>query len=713
MAYFIQETTGEIFEADESASADLDRQGLRPALPQDIERHNAEVRSGGALNATATAGEEAVRKVASGVAGLARGIEQAATSSEALHQLEAETGAEVDPTSIGRPTQVLGSNIAPPVFTPEALERREVNPTAAALGGSYPAVVAGAALPLTGPVGLAAALGLDVADAAAQEALDAELKGEDINGNTILRNAALSGLFSGAAAAVPTAARALMRGGQNTVERIATAAASRLERFGADEIAKKAAKTIEAADGALGSVRLPKVANNPNAQRKAIEQLQELFSKSDPELAGTMEGFARKSGQARFKALSAIRENLDGEAAQAVDQVLARPELWGQRVLDHVADVRAARAALPTQEAGRDAWLNYASALRRFPELQKQADRLAELADTSGLEALKQSDVLEKAAEFVSEKVAGKAVRAGLGAAGLAGGGPLGGLAAYAVGAPLEAAAGRALKPAVKSGLVSAAKELKELAAADRQLTARMLVNPQQAQGYARVFGDVGGALERFRGEHKTDLQAFTQHREAVMGFQRNPAQLLDLLVEEFGDVGGSLGRQMNEQALKIAGYLQRHLPPARGVSVTRPNGSPPSALQVRQWALRFSAATDPTSVMADARAGRLRREQVETLKELWPEEYEGLRLAVVQELMNGRSTPVARQRLNLLFDFDGSIDAGLSSRIRKMVAEARAKNPQAQGGGGSKMTAKRPPSNQGNLPAGSAALQLGQALDR
>jgi hypothetical protein len=694
---------GQVYDVDDSQAEDAAiANRLVPATPEQVaefdRKREAEKRSGGIVNQLATAGEEAVRKGAAGASLMSAGA--------------GEVDAMGNP--IGLVDRVPVANIAPAVFTPEALERREVNPTAAALGGSYPAVVAGATLPMTGPLGLAAALGLDVADAAAQEALDAELAGEEINGNTILRNAALSAVFSGAAAVVPPAARALLRGGQNTVDRVASAAASRLERFGAEEIAKKATKTVEAADEALSSVRLPKVANNPNAQRAAIEQVGEAFAKLDPDLADSLKSVAKRNGSSRFKALSEVRENLpEGEGADAIDALLARPELWGQKVLDHVADMRAARSMRPADGAGREAWLEYADALRRFPELEKQADRLRELADTSGLEALKQSAALESASEFLADKVAGKAVRAGLGAAGLAGGGPLGGLAAYAVGAPLEAAAGRALKPVVQRGLMASARKLKELAEADRRLTAQMLVNPKRAQGYARVFGDSGGALERFRGDNKTDLQAFTQHREAILGFQRSPGQLMDLLTEEFEGVDGALNRQMQGQALRVAAYLGKHLPPARGVSVTRPNGSPPNALQVRQWALRFSAATDPTSVMADARAGRLRREQVETLKELWPEEYDGLRLAVVQELMNGRSTPTARQRLNLLFGFDGSIDSALSSRIRKMVADARARNPQAQGGQQSRMTAQRPPSNQQNLPAGESALQLGASMGR
>lgn len=262
---------------------------------------------------------------------------------------------------------------------------------------------------------------------------------------------------------------------------------------------------------------------------------------------------------------------------------------------------------------------------------------------------------------------------------------------------------------------VRIASEVQKAAETDRKLTARMLVSPAAARRYARVVGTTASAVVRFQGEHDTPEQAFRAYRQMLDGFQREPAKLVEMLTEEFGPVEAmspKLQREMMVQAMKVHDYLQRHLPGQRNRSVVYPNGTPASRMEIRQFALRFTAATDPASVLEDAKAGRLQKVQLDTLQELWPREYDGLRAEVIAELGSGKATTRARTNISLLFGFGSGVDPALGPRTRAVVAAARAeqeaalaKAPTSPPGGATM------PSVQSAQPAGMAALNLGAQM--
>lgn len=262
---------------------------------------------------------------------------------------------------------------------------------------------------------------------------------------------------------------------------------------------------------------------------------------------------------------------------------------------------------------------------------------------------------------------------------------------------------------------VKLAETAQKAAESDRKLTARMLVSPAAARRYARVVGTAAAAVTRFQGEHDSPQQAFLAYRNMLDGFQREPGKLLEMLTEEFGGIEAmspKLQREMLQQAMRVHDYLQRHLPGQRNRSVVYPNGTPASRMEIRQFALRFTAATDPASVFEDAKAGRLQKVQLDTLQELWPREYDGLRAEVIAELGSGKATTRSRTHLSLLFGFGSGVDPALGPRTRAVVAAARAeqeaslaKAPSSPPGGASM------PSVQSAQPAGMAALNLGAQM--
>lgn len=684
MATFVDPKTGERYENDApDAAANAGRFGL--VRVEEFERSE---RSGGFASQLAAAGEEAIRRTAA-VAGVGK-------APEGLTELE--------------PGQV--ENPLTGVYGDAALERRAENPTAAAIGGHLPL------LPAYAAGGLGGAVLADWVSGAAEETVDAEIEARDISGSNVLRNGALNMIFSGGAFMVPPAARGLLTGGEDLVRRGARAVSGRVEAQGAKVIERRASEALEAGTKVLEKVKAPKVANNPRAQRDAIQSLVDSFEKADPLFARDLEPLLRTTPAKRFAGLRELQDAVTEPATrEALDNVLSRPELWGRKVIAFGEDLASAKALQPPAGATLESWRAYGDVLRRLgPKAEKVADTLEELATLRAVDAF-----ASDAAETVAKGAGGYAGRKAAGIAGGAAGGLLGGwpgaLVGHSLGDALEPVAKgvtEGAKPAILTGLVKAAEFLKAAGQADRRLTARLMVDPRQASRFLRVAGAPLSPFARFRGEHETLPQAFDASRAAVEKYSANPMTLITLLEEQMGDIDREaprLSRAIIEQATKVQRYLVQNLPRRRGVSVARPNGSPPTPLEMRSWILRFTAATDPESVMADARAGRLRREQVDTLKALWPREYDELRNAIVEEFGSGRSTPATRQRLSLLFELDGSIEPALGSRVRTFVAQARQRQQQAQ-------PAKAPSMNRSSLvsqnnlaPGGMQATQLGMNI--
>lgn len=700
----IDPTNQQVYSVDEEESDLAQRQnGLIPATPEQVREFELQQEHGGAIDQIKTGVEEAGRVVASGLAAGAR--------------LASSMGGEVDamgnPTALTEPVlDVKGAHLVPPLYDEEALNRREANPGAAALGAAAPAAAASLLAPGAGLPGLVATVGLDTALAAAQEAADAEVESRDIKGETILRNAVLNNLFSGAGIAAPAAARALVRGGENVAIRSARSAVNRMEKWGNEALSKKADQVVQDSLRNLDSLKAPKVANNPESQKMAVQSLLDSVPR-DTQLADELTTILNSTGQKKFLGLHELRAKLpanDDFLGSSIDQILTREDLWGRKILEFKDNLLTAQKMAPPAGSTADVLQSYADSIRKLG-LNRQADRLEEVASTRALDALLGSPGVQRGLDLASQKVAGKVASVGLGAAGLTHG-PLGGMLGYMVGESLEKPIGSVVRPALERGVVKVAEELKKLADMDRKITARLMVHPLEGQRYSRVYGDVPSVFERFQGDNKTLMQAHQASVESVQKFSENPQLLLDLVEEELGEVESPrLFNDMAAQAMRINSYLMNSMPPRRGMSVTRPQGLPPTRMEMRQWALKFSAATDPASVLSDARVGRLRREQVNTLKEVWPEEYTQLRNEVLAQIGPGVST-LTRQRLNLLFDFDGGIEPVLSSRVRQMVEAARMRNPdQGQPKANSNYAPKKPPSQMGNLPAGQAALQVGDQL--
>lgn len=272
-----------------------------------------------------------------------------------------------------------------------------------------------------------------------------------------------------------------------------------------------------------------------------------------------------------------------------------------------------------------------------------------------GLDEIKQSDF--------SRRILGEKTRDALRSLGA----PVAGVAAVAGATALGGTANAAENPdqAHAAYLAKAAQD-------DTVATARAMSDPAYAAEYARRTAGNPSTLEQFQGEHETIQQAFIEKRDAVQRMLRDPDAVIDALGNSLGGLAPGLRDDLGAHAMKVATYLQAELPPQRGVSVTRPNGLPPSSLEARTYALKYQTALDPSTAFDDAKRGTLRHEQVDTLKVVSPELYDGLRAETLNAMANGQSSIVQRQRADLLFDFGSALDPAFSPALSAAASQAR-----------------------------------------
>jgi hypothetical protein len=238
----------------------------------------------------------------------------------------------------------------------------------------------------------------------------------------------------------------------------------------------------------------------------------------------------------------------------------------------------------------------------------------------------------------------------------------------------------------------------------DTAATARALTDPEYAARYAKRSAGQPSTLDLFKGVYDDLAAAYQDHRARVEVMARDPEALIDSLAETFGDLPDGIRDEVGAKAFQVATYLQSQLPPVRGVSVTRPNGLPPSSLEMRSYGLKYMTATHPRTAFDDAKRGTLRHEQVDTLEACWPVLHEDLRTQTLLAMGNGKSTIQQRQRADLLFGFGSALDPAFSPRLS--AAARTAEQARDQGAPGSAPTTTKIP--QTTNPGGLNALSLG-----
>lgn len=270
------------------------------------------------------------------------------------------------------------------------------------------------------------------------------------------------------------------------------------------------------------------------------------------------------------------------------------------------------------------------------------------------------------------------------------------------------------VRQAREEALDATRQKLGYLAAQSRaqmELAARSLAQPRgvsiPVESVPGITSNAG--VTAFLGNFTSVRQAYEARRAVLERHERDPMALVDDLSEQYSELADNapdMHAQVTAQTFKVSQFIRSKLPPVTGVSMSRPEGSPPSQVAMRQFALFYSAATDPSSVVQDVQNNRVRREQIDTLKQLWPETYSRLASNVLEQIGKTRPTVQQRMRLDLLFDFGPALDKAFSPTIVASLDAYRAKQAEGAGGAPGAVPQRRSqPSIVGTSATGSLAV--------
>ena len=398
-----------------------------------------------------------------------------------------------------------------------------------------------------------------------------------------------------------------------------------------------------------------------------------------------------------------------GFAADALADVSSRRAKIAELFKDG-ADRTQFNAYLDSAEAA--AKTSVAKGLRKSVDAARAALATGDDASTSKL----LRDTFSEKAPDLAGRLAGKVVRGvikgGLGAVGLHGG-LAGGMAGMALGEAVAPFFEQAAARFTTEGVAPVLRKLSQSAQTQVATAGRALSNGALRSSMSTI-GSLGAptmsaGIAGFMGSHDSIRSAYNEKIGVLQDIKRDPS----LLVGELDDSIGALAATHPELHAEIVvkhfqalNYLQTKIPETVGVSLTSPSGVPPSSIAIRQFALYHSGATDPASVVTDVRNNRVRQEQLESLRTVWPEVYNDLKQSTLAGMASSRPTVQQRMRMDLLFDFGPALDAGLSWSLALVMdgeTEGDARAQAARAGKGPR--GRSTPATLAQQPQGLAAL--------
>lgn len=199
-------------------------------------------------------------------------------------------------------------------------------------------------------------------------------------------------------------------------------------------------------------------------------------------------------------------------------------------------------------------------------------------------------------------------------------------------------------------------------------------------------------AAESDPGEKDKTLAAFRQRAAELTTFVSSPEAIIDRASE----LTRGLTTHMPEMATHAAGkimqaaqFLYDKLPKAPEASnPVIKNAWQPARAEVERFARYVRAANDPKTVLADLRAGRLSKEGVEVLRELYPKLYGSLAAKMVSKLSEQPAHLDHQSKLQLSRFLGYPIEGALRPDRTRLLQQQWAGQPhQGQGGGGMRLT--------------------------
>jgi len=207
-------------------------------------------------------------------------------------------------------------------------------------------------------------------------------------------------------------------------------------------------------------------------------------------------------------------------------------------------------------------------------------------------------------------------------------------------------------------------------------------------------------AVKLFQGRHEDLPTAYQSRVDEILSVNRdNGAGIRGAMQGAMGGAYGAtpqLTQAATVTATRGAAWLATQIPGGtRAPTVFRPSQrTAPSDLEIRTFAQKWAAVSNPLSVLDDLRKGQVTHDQIEAIKNVYPELYGQIQQTALEKIRDfdarGKSLPFQdRLQLDLFLDLGGAGEPTLAGKFIDRIASLQAAKAQKQaqqkpqGGGG------------------------------
>lgn len=222
--------------------------------------------------------------------------------------------------------------------------------------------------------------------------------------------------------------------------------------------------------------------------------------------------------------------------------------------------------------------------------------------------------------------------------------------------------------------------------------------------GTTAVKGDILGALGRLAEGSSSRHEAFNAVSQKISDPMSDPMGMssrVASITTPFQKTGApTVADAFNSKMTQAVQYLHRELP--------RPSSPPnplvrekfkPSDAQLSAFERKLRTVMDPFTVIEDLKHGAVTRDQIDTLKAVYPKLYEQMQRRIIDHISQNEKTYPYQARLKLSMFMGFPLDSSLTPRSIRMQQEAYSQESAAGG--------QRSPASP--LPRASAKLSIAE----
>lgn len=191
-------------------------------------------------------------------------------------------------------------------------------------------------------------------------------------------------------------------------------------------------------------------------------------------------------------------------------------------------------------------------------------------------------------------------------------------------------------------------------------------------------------AAERFQGEFGSLQDAFMARSNVIGLATGNPGSFTAHIIDQYGSLGDThpeaLAAIVQRATIGML-YLQGNLPPAVALSLSQPNGLPPSQDAIRQFSYLWDGVFSPLTAVQDLAAGKAHPEQLRAIREVHPDIWSSLQRSAIHAFASLEERPPVQAQiyLDMILELDGAGNPAYNHVVADNIRSAsQAQQPQA-----------------------------------